>query len=46
VGEGAHDGSWGAMDGLESSSLMRGAGDGMYGRDRPTPNATLFLRFP
>jgi hypothetical protein len=46
VGEGGHDGSWGAIDGSESSSLIRGAGDGGNGRDRPTPNATLFLRFP
>jgi hypothetical protein len=46
VGEGAHDGSGGAIDGLESSSLIRGAGDGVYGHDRPTPKATLFLRFP
>jgi hypothetical protein len=46
VGEGGRDGSCGAMDGSESSSLMRGAGDGVSGRDRPTPNATLFLLFP
>jgi hypothetical protein len=46
VGEDARDGSWGAIDGSESSSLMRGAGDGVYGRDRPTPNATVFLLFP
>jgi hypothetical protein len=46
VGEGGRDGSGGAMDGSESSSLMRGAGDGVYGRDRPTLNETLFLHFP
>jgi hypothetical protein len=46
VGEGGRDGSWGTIDSLESSSLIRGAGDGVYGRDRPTLNATLFLRFP
>jgi hypothetical protein len=34
------------MDGLESSSLMRGAGDGVYGRDRPTLKVTVFLLFP
>jgi hypothetical protein len=46
VGEGGRDSSWGAIDGSESSSLIRGAGDGVNGQDRPTPNATLFLRFP
>jgi len=46
VGESAHNGSGGAMDGLESSSLMRGAGDGVYGQDRPTPKVTVFLLFP
>jgi hypothetical protein len=46
VGEGGRDGSWGAIDGSESSSLIRGMGRGVYGRDKPTPKATLFLRFP
>jgi hypothetical protein len=46
VGEGGRDGSRGTMDGSESSSLIRGAGDGVNGRDRPTPNATVFLLFP
>jgi len=45
VGEGAWNGSEGAMDGLESSSLIRRAGDGVYGQDRPTPKATVFLHF-
>jgi hypothetical protein len=40
------DGSEGVLDGLESSSLIRGAGDGVYGQDRPTPKVMVFLLFP